>query len=321
MPLSADLLKPIDGNNPSGVDVRYDTKLLIYDKINEARRQDDGLAQGDWQQERKVANYPVVVKLAQDALATKTKDLQLAAWLTEAMLHTEGFSGLAEGLSLCHGLISDFWETVYPLLEDGDEEKRAAPLDWLGTSLEVPLKNVPLVRAGYDWFKYTESRLVGYEDQVQGDKEKKIRAQRIAEGKLAPEVFDKAFAGNPKTFYLQSEKQLDGCLAAVKRLEELCDKTFQSAAPSFGKLKKGLEEVRHTVHGLLERKRETEPDSVEDNVSASASPGAEMRAAAGNETGAEGMSIVISVLTSAEPAERREVIASVARAAAFLRQT
>ena len=60
MPLREDILAPIAGENPSGIDLRYDTKLLIYDKIREARRQDDGLAQGDWQSERKTANYPLV---------------------------------------------------------------------------------------------------------------------------------------------------------------------------------------------------------------------------------------------------------------------
>src|ERR1700733_5574757 len=83
MLLREDILAPIAGDNPSGIDLRYDTKLLIYDKIREARRQDDGLAQGDWQSERKIANYPAVIKLAQDTLATVSKDLQLAAWLTK----------------------------------------------------------------------------------------------------------------------------------------------------------------------------------------------------------------------------------------------
>ncbi len=36
MPLREDILAPIPGENPSGVDLRYDTKLLIYDKIKEA---------------------------------------------------------------------------------------------------------------------------------------------------------------------------------------------------------------------------------------------------------------------------------------------
>src|SRR5579872_4213378 len=156
MPLREDLLNPIAGDNPSGVDVRYDTKLLLYDKIKEARRQDDGLDQGEWQTERKTADYPLVLKLTQEALSTRTKDLQLAAWLTEALLRTDGFAGLNQGLLLCQGLVANFWETLYPPIEDGDLELRGAPLDWLGASLEISLKSVPLTRSGYDFFKYKD---------------------------------------------------------------------------------------------------------------------------------------------------------------------
>src|SRR5271166_4124050 len=323
MPLQEDLLNPIAGENPSGQDVRYDTKLLVYDKIKEARRQDDDLAQGAWEHERKVADYALVRKLAQEALATRTKDLQLAAWLTESALRTEGFPGLLQGLVLCHGLIDKFWDTLYPPLEDGDSELRAAPLDWLGSALEIPLKNTPLVRAGYDWLKMKESRVVGYEDQAKSDKEKKARAKLLAEGKLAPEAFDKAFVETPKAFYLQAEKDLDGCLVALKNLDDLCTVKFGDAAPSLGKLKITLEEVRHAVHTLLEKKRETEPDPVEEAPAAAAGGAAEAGSAAaadGSPAHAGAHSITFSVMNSSEPADRREVIASVARAAAFLRK-
>jgi type VI secretion system protein ImpA len=321
MPLREDLLNPIPGDNPSGVDVRYDTKLLLYDKIKEARRQDDALAQGDWQHERKMADYLLVANLSQDALATRTKDLQLAAWLTEAMLHTEGFSGLRRGLTLCTGLVGNFWDTLYPPIEDGDLELRAAPLDWLGSAIEIPLKSIALVKAGHDWYKYKESREVGYEEQLKSDKERKTREQKITEGKLAPEAFDKAFAETPKVFYLQSEKELDGCLQALKSLDEMSDEKFGKAGPSLGKLKTALEEVRHTVHALLQEKRKTEPDPVEaaPPVGTAADGVAAVAASGGvSEGGAPG--ITISVSTSSEPPERREVIAAVARAAALLRK-
>ena len=96
MPLREDILAPIPGDNPSGIDLRYDNKLLIHDKIKEARRQDDDLAQGAWETERKTANFPLVIKIAQDALATVSKDLQVAAWLTEALLQTERYAGLRQ---------------------------------------------------------------------------------------------------------------------------------------------------------------------------------------------------------------------------------
>jgi len=319
MPLREDLLNPIPGDNPSGVDVRYDTKLLIYDKIKEARRADDNLAQGDWQIERKVADYNQEIKLAQEALSTKTKDLQLAAWLTEGALHKEGFAGLRQGLELCRGLVADFWDTVYPPVEDGDMELRAAPLDWIGTALEIPLKSLPLVKSGYNWLQYKESRLVGYEEAAQSDKEKEARAQRLADGKLAPDIFDKAFAETPKAFYVQSEKDLDASLQVLTGLDEVCTEKFGGAGPSFGKLKTAIEDVRRVVHTLLDEKRKTEPDPVEETAAAGAGGGDGAGGVAGGAAGG-GPSIVISVMNSSEPPDRRDAIASVARAAAFLRK-
>ena len=92
----------------SGKDLRY---APVYDKIKEARREDDDLNQGAWQHERKVADFSAVIKLAQEAIATQSKDLQLAAWLSESLLKTKGFAGLCDGLILCHGLIERFWDT------------------------------------------------------------------------------------------------------------------------------------------------------------------------------------------------------------------
>jgi|SRR5271165_141764 len=317
MPLREDLLTPIAGENPSGADLRYDSELLLYDKIKEARREDDDLAQGDWQHERKIADFALVSGLAQEGLATRTKDLKLAAWLTEALLHTEGYPGLSQGLLLCHALMARFWDGLYPPLEDGDAEQRAAPLDWMGTALEVPLKSTPLVAAGYDWFKFKDSKLVGYEEQAHTDNEKKNRAKLLAEGKLAPEIFDKAFAETPKAFYVKSEKDLDACLSTLKSLDELCTEKFGRAAPSLGRLKVALEEVRHAVHALLEKKRETEPDPVEETSTAKAGDATAASATAG---GVSAVPSIVIPLADSEPPERRDTIAAIAHAAALLRK-
>jgi type VI secretion system protein ImpA len=315
MPMREDLLNPIAGDNPSGADLRYDSALMLYDKIKEARRQDDDLEQGDWQHERKVADFALVSKLTQEGLATRTKDLQLAAWLTEALLHTEGFAGLSQGLALCQALVATFWDGLYPPLEDGDAELRAAPLDWLGTAIEFPLKSTPLTAAGYDWFKFKESKVVGYEEHAQTENEKKARAKLLAEGKLAPEVFDKAFVETPKAFYLKSEKDLDACLSAIKDFDKLCTEKFQDAAPSFSRLKVGMEEVRHAVHALLEKKRETEPDPVEETAA-----GGGDASAAGAAAAVSAIPTIVIPLADSEPPERRETIAAIAHAAALLRK-
>jgi type VI secretion system ImpA family protein len=132
MPFPDDLLNPIEGPNRSGANLRYDP---IYDKIKEARREEDQPPPGMTERDRKVAENPLVIKLVTDLLAKRTKDLQLAAWLTEALLKQKGFGGLKDGLALCYGFVDKFWDTVFPELEDGDAQARGAPLGFVGTKL------------------------------------------------------------------------------------------------------------------------------------------------------------------------------------------
>ena len=85
--LRQDLYESIPGDNPAGADLRY---TPVYERIKEARREEDDLNQGVWKRERKVADYSTVITLAQEAIATGSKDLQLAAWLCHALVASEG---------------------------------------------------------------------------------------------------------------------------------------------------------------------------------------------------------------------------------------
>ena len=259
MSLREELLNPIAGPKPGGAELRYDP---IFDKIKEARREDDDAPQGEWQVARKTADYPLVIKLAGEALATKSKDLQVAAWLTEAMLRKEGFAGLKACLELIQGLIENFWDTLYPELDDGDAEMRAAPLEWLGTRMDAALRRVPITSKGANWFQYKESRAVGYEATADTDAKAEARNPSIAEGKMSGEAWDSAGAATPKAFYGGMEETLDGILEVLESLSAVNEEKFGDVAPSFGPMRTSVEEIRHTVHGLLQKKREVEPDEV-----------------------------------------------------------
>src|ERR1035438_1958236 len=318
MPLREDILNPIAGDNPGGQSLRY---APVYDKIKEARREDDELAQGAWQYERKVADWVQVSKLCQDAIATQSKDLQLAVWLAEAQLKREGVRGFGEAVELCRGLLEKFWDNLYPELEDDDAEQRAAPLDWLGSRLIVAIKSVPLCHDGYNFLQYKDSRTVVYEDQAQNKDQKASRDKALKEGKLAPEIFDKSFVETPKAFYAGLEKQCDATLASIGALDETAQQKFGDVAPGFGRLKEGLAEVRQVVHGLLQKKRETEPDPVEEAPAETAEGTAEAEAGdAGGPATVGGSFSGLGGLVSAEPAERRDAIASAVAAAAVLRK-
>src|SRR5205807_7936378 len=109
-----DLLGPLPGD-AKGENPR---QLPFYDKLREARKEDeDDSNPGQWQRVRKKADFAAVLKLAGDALATKSKDLELAVWLCEALIRKEGFSALPECLNLLLELQSRFWDILYPQMD------------------------------------------------------------------------------------------------------------------------------------------------------------------------------------------------------------
>src|SRR5215469_17856547 len=312
MALREDLFNPISESAPCGENLRYSP---VYLKINEARREENDLVTG----QSKTVDYAVVIRLAEDALATKSKDLQLAAWMAEGLTSQQGFAGLRDGLSLCLGLLERFWEGLYPEIEDGDAELRAAPLEGMSRRLEHAVRSVKLVNEGYNTYEYQDSRSVGYENQVNSDKERETRERKLAEGKLDPELFDKAFLATPKAYYLQAERDLDASLKTLEDIQRISEDKFGDDAPSFGKFKGAMEEVRRVVHTLLQKKRETEPDPIEPSQpEASAAVGAGSAAATTPAVTATAGASILSFST--ETPERRQAIAAVCSTAAFLRQ-
>lgn len=311
MAFREDLLNPISEASPCGENLRY---TPVYLKINDARREENDLLTG----ERKTADYAVVVRIAEDALATKSKDLQLAAWMAEGLVTQQGFPGLRDGLSVCLGLLEKFWEGLFPEIEDGDAELRAGSLEGMARRLEHAVRSVKLVNEGYDTYRYQESRAVGYDNPNATQKERDARDAKLAEGKLDPDVFDKAFVGTPKAYYLQSERDLDVSLQILEQMQTIANDKFGDDAPSFGKLKAAIEEVRRAVHTLLQKKRETEPDPVEETAAIAAAGASAETSSAGQAAAPVAGASILSFST--ETPERRQAIAAVTSTAAFLRQ-
>jgi len=123
----------------------------LYAQIREARHEDDAsLPMGEWERPLAKADWKTVAALSGDALRTRSKDFQLAAWLCEAWTHLHQIDGFVAGVEVMTGLIERYWETAWPQLEEGDAEVRAAPFAWFARtiarvlSLHVPLMEIDL---------------------------------------------------------------------------------------------------------------------------------------------------------------------------------
>ncbi len=253
-----DLLSPIPGPNPSGEDIRYSP---VFDKLKDARRPNE-----DWLSESTGVDYKQVIKLAEEILLKKSKDLQVAVWLTEAYIYREQFEGFHKGLLLVKGLIETQWDTLYPELEDGDPGLRLAPLDWLGGSyLAIPLKQIPITRGPHNYLQYHEAQQLGkppgedeYGDEV--DKRRELLAQAIEDGKITLDMFEAGFAKTPKQHFVDLANLLERIAETIEGLAALCEEKFTEEPPSFSKLLTAVQEISLSVNRLLDEKRELEPD-------------------------------------------------------------
>ncbi|WP_018718761.1 type VI secretion system protein TssA [Arhodomonas aquaeolei] len=301
------LTAPVDGG--SGEDLAFS---LLFDEIKEARRADPTyLPQGDWEVDLKRSDWEAVVHLSSEVLAGRSKDLQLAAWLTEGLAHREGFPGIRFGLTLTRTLLEQFWDTLYPEL-DPDPEERVARLNWLASTLAEVARGLPLVQGnGYALVDYEESREV--ENQARADADAMQAA--LAEGKINDELFQRSVVLSDTAFLQERHDGLQGCLDALSQLEACSDACFGVDGPGYSALQAELEQCRDLVARLLRERGVT--DMPEEAGEANDGPAGEAvwtvpaPAAAGGRDGA----------LRTQPETREEAFEMLAGVSRFFRQS
>ncbi len=241
------LMQPIGPDNPSGDDLRLNSSDTTFAQLEEMRLEiDPAIDPGG---NSKQADWPGVVKLASETLSTSTKDLGLAAILTQGLVVQEGFPGLLTGLRIIKGLISDFWETVHPGWDEGEiiEPIRARPLSWLGSSKDFSLaiKRIPLSApigaTAHSWFDYEQSQRV---DKAAIVADQGPYQELLAAGFITGEQWRGSLGGTPPE---RMESVLTGLADSLSELEELnktCEENFQEDSPYLLDLRNLLEDIQ-----------------------------------------------------------------------------
>jgi type VI secretion system protein ImpA len=308
------LLAAIPGENRAGESVRYSG---VYDAIQEARRADEELPMGDWQREVKSADWHAVIHLTTEALGNKSKDLQLGAWLVEALAKQRGFAGVRDGLNLLREMHEQFWEGLYPEMQDGDLEFRAGPLNWLNEKLPASIREIALTEGDppYSWNHWDESRKV---DNL-GRQNPDAMQAAIAEGKVSGEQFDKSAEATERAFYENLFEDLAQAKEQLSRLERTVEEKFAQNAPSFIKVRNALDDCHQVVVDIVKKKRVQDPNYKPPTDDSSSSNGRDTGTHTGHEYGRP-MTAPSAASWPGEPRSREEAFQRLAAIAAYLKR-
>jgi type VI secretion system protein ImpA len=230
------LLAPISGTQEFGEDISFSREL---DAIVEARRfEDSSLDQGEWITEIKTANWPLVMDYCATLIETRSKDLRLAVWLTEAGTKLHQFSGLSSGYFLIAGLCEHFWDGLYPLPDEGDQEQRIGNLHWiLSRSIQL-IKEIPITEgkgSAYSMLDFDSARA------------RAANVERlIMEGSPAeegPKLADLELARkkSSRAFYEKLFNDAQQCQFALMQLERAVDARLGVDGPGFSSAKETLD--------------------------------------------------------------------------------
>jgi type VI secretion system protein ImpA len=268
----APLLAPLEtGEQGAGVDLRLDYSVTSpYQRLRDARaaaRADERARDAEDASEGPPADgWRDVLSVGQQALATQSKDLEIAAWMTEALVRIHGLPGLTAGATLLAGLCEAFWEAGFPQPDEDGMEVRASPIDGLSGSsadgtIMQPLRRLPMYRradgTGLGLYLWEQA------EQTAGLPDDKRNARYAAGAPELPTL--EAEARLDKAYLTGTWREASAALQAWRELDRIVTERFGSEAPSLRKVTSLLEQMLGVVTRLG---GEPPPDQTEETAGA-----------------------------------------------------
>jgi type VI secretion system protein ImpA len=244
------LLAPIPGTAPTGIDLRAPGANARYIALRDARQ-----AARDAERKADELGKPVTVllsewrtlgKLTQEVLTKESKDLEVACWLTEALLRSAGFAGLRDGFELLRRLCRDCWDGLHSLRDEEGVTSFVFPLTALNGeeregSLIQPIRRVPLTSgSSLDYAAYHYQQAVSLAQVT----DKATREKRLASGIPTVEAFEQAVRASPREFMRKLLQELSAALSEFGALQQVLLEKCGNAAPPGSKIREVLEGIQ-----------------------------------------------------------------------------
>lgn len=181
-------------------------------------------------------------------LCGKTHNLEVIVSLTQALMHIEGFSGLADGAALLAGTIEKFWDCLHPQIDPDDND----PIERLNMLAVFEDFNFLL---SLQKTIFISSKGIGsvslYDIQNSKVKTEETEDNISIDSKLIEAVFMSSLQNDKENSYAS----LDQC---IRFFEKISDSLKQqetvgiSKAPSFSELLKNLSQAKSLIGEYLD---------------------------------------------------------------------
>jgi type VI secretion system protein ImpA len=281
------LLSPISAEAPTGIDVRTDfSPTSNYFRLRDARaearaaeRAAETSADGDSSNE----GWRTVRALALKILSEQAKDLEVAAWLTEALVRSNGLAGLAAGAEIIGGLVERYWDQLYPMPDEDGMETRVAPVTGLNGqggdgTLSQPLFKLPLFKDGNGekimLFQYEQSA------ELEGISDQNRREARLRAGVIPYDQMQSFARANPPGAYVALRRDLTAANTAWTGMAAALDAAAGSDSPPTRRISDTLEQIARIVNRYAPSEAaagapgEDAPEQSGDSAPETAGPGA-----------------------------------------------
>ncbi|MDN3681079.1 type VI secretion system protein TssA [Vibrio tapetis subsp. quintayensis] len=260
------VLEAISEQSPTGTDLRSDISpesayFYLKDQRMVARNEERNAIVDDEPISHYANLWRVFLDVVPEQLTSVTKDLELVAWLIEALTRLHGFKGLAQGYEIAVQLIDQYWDGLYPMPDEDGVETRVAGIIGLngieqeGTLL-FPIASIPLTQAtGGKSYAYWEYQQAVDIEKLDDDKKR----QRIDSGSADLQSIKLEVEGSSNEFYQQLYLDLNQAIDTFKRYSQAMDKACAEPMPS-SYIDRKLEAIKTALEHLVgERLRPTKP--------------------------------------------------------------
>jgi len=233
-------LTEVSPDAPCGEDLQYDSAFIALEQKAKGTPEQQI---GNRIESALPPNWKEVRKEVLELLS-RTRDLRLLVYLTEALLHTEGLVGLQESLGLLQEALQAYWPSIHPQLDPDDDNDPTQRVNILMTLCDFdkvvrPISLVPLV----------ESRALGRfnlrDVQIATDK-----LPRPTDGSAVPEItaIQAAFMDADVSVLEATYTAVGASFNTLTTIENfVTDQVGVGNAPNFAPLRDVLKEIQQVL--------------------------------------------------------------------------